>query len=286
MLSTTTLPSEILTNLGSESMDFAVKAARIRPLRSTMSLLFFSLLWLTITGIFLAAMFGPILVGQESHFTSNGVPVVAGPGNLRPLLWPGIFMSVFVLVGVVTFGNSIYSFIKKGGYFVGTPSRLVYSSGNSIHSIDWEQFSGDIVVQGNAQKGDISLQMRTGQMVSRKNGPSQYVPDTIYICGIPNASEIEALCRKRIKENDPTPPAAMRGVVQPANGRGAETAPPQTHQSPNKSRKCSRDFLIYSISVIVCCVTMLSRSICQLNGLERMYVRIFSNDFWSRMMWS
>jgi hypothetical protein len=48
--------------------------------------------------------------------------------------------------------------------------------------------------------------MRTGRMVSRKNGPARYVPDIIYISGILNVFEVEKICRKRIKENDPTPP--------------------------------------------------------------------------------
>ena len=38
-----------------------------------------------------------------------------------------------------------------------------------------------------------------------KNGPDRYVPDTLYITGIPHVFEIEQVCRKRIKENDPTP---------------------------------------------------------------------------------
>lgn len=59
-------------------------------------------------------------------------------------------------------------------------------------------------MSGSAEKADITLQMRTGHMVSQKNGPSRYVPDSIYISGIPNGYEIEAICRKRIKENDPT----------------------------------------------------------------------------------
>jgi hypothetical protein len=42
-------------------------------------------------------------------------------------------------------------------------------------------------------------------MVSSKNGPDRYVPDTFYISGIADTFEIEKLCRKRIKENDPTP---------------------------------------------------------------------------------
>ena len=48
--------------------------------------------------------------------------------------------------------------------------------------------------------------MRTGRMVSRKNGPDEYVPDVIYMLEIPNVFEVEQICRRRIKENDPTPP--------------------------------------------------------------------------------
>jgi hypothetical protein len=47
--------------------------------------------------------------------------------------------------------------------------------------------------------------MRTGKMVSSKSGPDRYVPDVVYLSGIPNVSEIEQICRRRIKENDPTP---------------------------------------------------------------------------------
>jgi len=98
---------------------------------------------------------------------------------------------------------------KKGGYFVGTPTRLVHFRNGTIRSIDWEQFSGDIEVNGNEQKGNISLGLRTGKMVSQKNGPDRYVPDTIYISGIQEVYKVEKLCRMRIKENDPTPSPAQ-----------------------------------------------------------------------------
>lgn len=57
----------------------------------------------------------------------------------------------------------------------------------------------------NAQKEDISMELRTGKMVSRKNKPDEYVPDILYILGVSNVLEIEKICRNRIKENDPTP---------------------------------------------------------------------------------
>jgi len=84
---------------------------------------------------------------------------------------------------------------------------MIHYHNGSIRSVDWEQFSGDIEIRGNDQKGNITLGMRTGRMVSRKNGPDQYVPDTLYMSGIQNTLEIEKICRQRIKENDPTPPA-------------------------------------------------------------------------------
>jgi len=41
--------------------------------------------------------------------------------------------------------------------------------------------------------------------VNKKNSSAQFVPDIVYISGVPNVLEIEKICRKRIKENDPTP---------------------------------------------------------------------------------
>jgi hypothetical protein len=119
---------------------------------------------------------------------------------------PALIIGFFVLIGIDMLIGGFYSMFKKGGYFVGTPMRLVHYYKGSMRSIDWEQFSGDIEVNGNVNKGSVSLQMRTGKMVSRKNGPDRYVPDVIYMTKIPNAFEIEKFCRKRIKENDPTPP--------------------------------------------------------------------------------
>ena len=68
-------------------------------------------------------------------------------------------------------------------------------------SINWEQFSGNIEVSENKQEGNIILQMRTGEIVTGKSGARRYIPDTVYIIGIPNVYEIEEICRKRIKEH-------------------------------------------------------------------------------------
>jgi len=199
------LPQDLSTVVGSENKNFAVKGDRTQPLKKSLSLILFSFLWLTLTSIFVLTFLGPIFQGKEVHFTSNGVPTVAGPGNLGPILIPALIIGLFILIGMGMLGFGLYLLFKKGGYFVGTPTRLIHYQKGKIRSIDWEQFSGDIEINGNAQKGNISLRMRTGKMISKKNRPNRYVPDVVYISGIPNVFEIEQICRKRIKENDPTP---------------------------------------------------------------------------------
>jgi hypothetical protein len=200
------LPPELNRAVDSEIRDFVVRAGRAQPLKVSLFLVLFGAFWLAFTSIFVIAFLGPLFQGQEVHFTANDVPTVAGPGNLGPILVPALVIGLFVLVGLLMLGGGLYMMFRKGGYFVGTPARLVHLHGNSIRSIDWEQFSGDIEVSGDERKGNISLGMRTGRMVSSKNGPERYVPDVMYISGIQNVFDIEKLCRRRIKENDPTPP--------------------------------------------------------------------------------
>jgi len=203
------LPNNMITVIENENIDFSVKAKRGKPIRSSISTIIFGLGWTAFTSIFVYAFFGPIFFGEEVHFTSNGTPTVASPENLEPLIFPGIIIGLFVLIGVgmLTFG--LFSIFKKGGYFVGTKTRLITYQKNIVRSIDWEQFSGDIEVFGNEINGNISLKMRTGKMVSRKNNRNIFIPEIIYITGIPNVFEIEQICRKRIKENDPTLPITI-----------------------------------------------------------------------------
>jgi hypothetical protein len=214
MIENTRLPEDLSSVIGSESKDFAVKAGRAQPRKKSLSLILFGTIWIAFTSIFVIAFLGPLFLGKEVHFESNGVPTVASPDNLGPILVPALIIGIFVLVGIGMLSWGIYSMYKKGGYFVGTPMRLVHYHKGYIRSIDWEQFSGDIELSGNNQKGNISLQMRTGRMVSRKNGPDRYVPDVIYISEIPYVFEIEKVCRKRIKENDPTPPMTGQNITQ------------------------------------------------------------------------
>lgn len=205
MISNTKLPDVLKSNLREENIDFAMKAGRAKPANQSFFLILFGTIWILFTSIFVAAFFGPIMLGGESHFTMNGVPEVASRDNLGPLLFPGILISVFLVIGFAVLIAGIVSLNKKGGIFVGTPMRLVQFRKGKLRSIDWEQFSGDIVVDAGKEKGSVALRLRSGKMVSRKNEPDKYVPEVIYISDIPKVLEVEESCRQRIKENDPTP---------------------------------------------------------------------------------
>jgi hypothetical protein len=205
MIDEVRLPEQLIENIGSERKEFSILSKRSQPVKASVGLIVFGTAWLAFTSIFVVVFLGPLLVGNEVHFTANGEPVVAGPGNLRPALAPALVIGLFVLIGILILGFGIYSLFKKGGYFVGTPTRLIHYYNGNIRSIDWEQFSGDIEVSGNELTGNLALKMRTGKMVSRKNAPDEYVPDVMYISGIPGVMEVERICRTRIKENDPTP---------------------------------------------------------------------------------
>jgi hypothetical protein len=208
MLDKYDLPQNLLTVIGEEKIDFSVKAKRAKPVKNSMGVIFFGTIWTALTSIFVYAFLGPLFVGEEVHFTSNDIPTVASPDNLGPIIFPAIIIGVFVLIGLLMLGFGLYSLFRKGGYFIGTPLRLISYQNGKVRSIDWEQFSGDIAVKGNEINGDLSLQMRTGKMVSSKNNRNRYVPETIYLTGIPDVYQVEKICRARIKENDPTPVVA------------------------------------------------------------------------------
>ena len=208
-----TLPPYLNTAIGSEKKDFAVKAGLAQPRKNSISIILFGVVWTAITSIFVFSFLGPLFQGEEVHYELNGVPTVASPDDLDSILMPGIIIAIFVLIGISMLSWGIYSLFKKGGYFVGTPTRLVHYQNGNVRSIDWEQFSGEIELNGNDLKGNISLQMRTGRMVSSKNEPDRYVPDVIYISEISNVFEVEQICRKRIKENDPTPPTIGQNIA-------------------------------------------------------------------------
>ncbi|HAM09370.1 MAG: hypothetical protein A2X05_16225 [Bacteroidetes bacterium GWE2_41_25] len=197
------LPEELNISLGSESRDFTVRGRRAKPIGSSLFQIIFGIVWLGFISIFLSFFFDSFAQGGFNQVISEIND--SNEGNSQQSgIFVVIFFSVFVSVGLFMLLGGVLSLFKRGGYFVGTPTRLVRFKKGKMMSSDWEQFNGNIEVRGNNNRGTITLEMRTGRMTSGKGG-SRYVPDFVYISGVPGVYEIEQICRKRIKENDPTP---------------------------------------------------------------------------------
>ena len=200
------IAQELIVSLNGETKDFAVKAARAVPASSAWAGIVIGLFWIGFISIFWFVFFDPVIQNKEVRFKVNGTPTVAGPGNMKPLVVTGIMIGLFTLIGVAIVGGSVVALIEPGPWFAGTASRLIILKKKSVRSVDWESFTGTTHLTGDAQSANITFEMRTGRMVSRKNGPPRYVPDKIQMAGIRDGIRIEEVCRRRIKENDPTPP--------------------------------------------------------------------------------
>lgn len=200
-----TSPPELLKIIDNEPVDFRVKSNRNHPRSSAIGILVFSLIWNAFISIFVISFFGPLITKGEVHFTSNDVPTVASMDNLQPMLVPGLIIGFFVIVGLGMLVSGLVMLFQSGAYFVGTPTRFIKYRKGVVTVKDWEQFSGNIMLTVKGLKGSLSLELRTGKLKSSKDAPSKFVPDIIHISSVENVYKIKKLCRKRIKENDPTP---------------------------------------------------------------------------------
>ncbi len=203
------LPPELLSSIGSEHKDFAVKARRDRPLKKILPQILFGMVFILVSSAMIYNFLSTLFSGGEYHYESNGVEVAATLNNPGSMIMPSIAIGIFAIVGLIVLVTGIISIFKEGPYFVGTPTRLVRFQNGILKSIAWEEFSGSIEVRGDTKKGNIELQMKTGKFVRSTNRrgirsinqPDRFVHDCIDIAEIPNAFEIEQSCRKRIAEN-------------------------------------------------------------------------------------
>jgi hypothetical protein len=204
------LPTDLKSVIGTEKVNFSILAKRKEPLNKSLGLIIFGTIWSAFISIFVIAFLGPLFKGEEVHFKVNDEPTTGSWENFEPMLVPTLLIGLFVVVGIAILISGFYSLFQKGGLFVGTENRLIHYRNGTINTYDWEQFTGNMEI--NSKKEDMSMELRTGKMVSRKNESDKYVPDVLYISGVPNILEIERICRNRIKENDPTPPAVIQNI--------------------------------------------------------------------------
>ena len=193
----TDLPNELYTVIGSESRDFAVKAGSLKPFRKSISGIIWGIIWL---GFFTLLFFGIFDLNL-----SESVELGAAENRLiNPAYYLLAFFGIFYLIGLIIIINSVVPLIQRGGYFIGTPDRLIHYRKGNIRSINWEQFTGHMKVRGNDERGTLSMELRTGRIKNQKSGRI-FIPEIIFMTGIPSVSSIEKFCLRRVKENSSNP---------------------------------------------------------------------------------
>jgi hypothetical protein len=204
-MNNTELPIDLKKIIENEKVDFLVKAKRKYPLKKAFGTIALGLGMAAFVSLFVYAFFGPLLKDEEVHFEVNGNPVTASLADYSELILPGLIISFLVLAALWVNIYGIYLLIKKGGYIVGTETRMIQYQNGETTITNWEQFTGNVKIYTKINFGNLDYELRTGKIHSRKNQPDEFVPDIIYLAGIENIYDIEKKCKIRIKENDPTP---------------------------------------------------------------------------------
>jgi len=185
------LPSSLNSIVGNENIEFVVKAERKNQKRKSVLPLLTGIIWCILTSMVMI----PILIklfSEETELIKNN--------SIISKLIPLSFYIILISFSIYMLHKGLSSLLKKGGYFVGTPTRLIsYLNGNS-KSINWKEFLGEIEVNGNSKKGNVILKRRAKTKVNSQNS-SAYISDNFCMIKIPNPFEIEKICSKRIKRS-------------------------------------------------------------------------------------
>jgi hypothetical protein len=202
MINEIRLPEEINISIGSEAKDFSVKSGPIQAYGKSFSNIIFGLTFLGFGYFILTFLPEEFFKGEAIRIIKESVSKTAATEESKGTVFVFILFLIMLFVGLYLMIPGFVKLFKSGGYFVATPSRLLNYRKGHMSSFDWGQFNGNIEVHGTNKRGSISLEMKTGYMITGGKGGSRYVPNEVYISSVAGIYEIEQICRKRIKEND------------------------------------------------------------------------------------
>ncbi len=112
------LPPTLNNAIGSEGRDFVVKAGSLRPLRNSLSGIIAGIVWLA----FFSLLFFGIFNVSFPEMVARGA---AENNRINQAYYIIAFFGIFYVIGFIIIGKAILPLIKRGGYFIGTPDRLI-----------------------------------------------------------------------------------------------------------------------------------------------------------------
>ncbi len=196
------LPNELQSIIGSERVDFVTFAKRKNARPISYAVFGLALPWLIITTFGVYVFFKPLFIGEDIHMETDGVVTTANLDNLEPIIVPGSILLVFFAIGILLFIWGLRYLLKKGGYYVGTETRIINYIDGEVMYLGWNEFTGNMELD--LQKKTIVLEMHRGETRREKDGSEIFVHDTLDLIGVEDASEVDEKCRKRINESQST----------------------------------------------------------------------------------
>jgi hypothetical protein len=196
------LPSSVQATIGSEPIDFAVLAQRYQPLKKSISQIQFGILLTGLSSLFLFESVKPILTEihtlRSTYTTMDPIDLLTNAGSALFFL---LIIILFCAAGIGVIVQGIRAIFQNGGYMIGTPTRLIHVRNKYIRSIQWSEFSGDINVTGDMNKGTIRLFFHSGELKNPKYTKERFEHHSIQFTDIPNVHDIENICMQRIRAN-------------------------------------------------------------------------------------
>jgi hypothetical protein len=182
------IPQELADFIGDEKIVFSVRSKRKKPLTRQVRFFAGSLFLLLISGaIATAFVFSASLALPEQ---SMGLHVLAF-----------LFASIVVFFPLMVFVRAIFSFFRSGGYFVGTPNRLIhYRHNRKIKSRGWGAFAPNVMLHNLNQHGvgNVILELKKRIKTKDKKGNNTFYKHRVYMCSVENVLHIKSTCEQRI----------------------------------------------------------------------------------------
>ncbi|AZQ44296.1 hypothetical protein [Nonlabens ponticola] len=194
------IPSHIYQVIDKEEVLFKTKNRWFYPRRKSYKLMGFALFWNLFVGVIATMFFGPLITEGKVSFTQNDVPVTGSLDDWEPLLFPALFIGLFVIVGLSLIGYTLWTLFKPGGGFIATDTRLISYGSSNYKSYEWSAFTGTIEVLNYKGRGSLIIDLRTGT-TKKSNKQTVVKPDQLYLENLDDPIKAEHICRKQITQS-------------------------------------------------------------------------------------
>ncbi|GIM59607.1 MULTISPECIES: hypothetical protein [Capnocytophaga] len=166
--------------IAGESIDFLVFAKK----RMFRTVAVFFIIYGVFGVLFFLGLLNDFLVSDKAH--------------KKLLIWSLIFC---LLTIHIYFSVGLNGFFRDGGYFVGTPTRLIHYQKGISKIYNWQDFTGNIEM--NPKKHYITFYLHTNH--KEKVDDRRYmICDIVNLPYVDDVLQIERIARKRINEHRDT----------------------------------------------------------------------------------